>query len=451
VTDVRGRITGGRRAAGEAAKVPSVGGAVAKFVLASLVAVVVFFVGTLFVVRELGRREAVRNARELAQLAGQGIVEPTITSEVLAGRRSALSRLDRVVQERVLSDRVVRIKIWTRGGRIVYSDEPRLIGSRYHLPREEQEVLVTGVAHAELSDLAKAENRYERGQGKLLEVYVPIRAPDGTPLLFEMYERVGSILSSSRTVWLPVAFVLLVSLVLLWLVQVPLAWSLGRRLEQGQRERELLLVKAIEASEVERRRIAGDLHDGVVQDLAGISYSLAAAAGGASDGPRADLMRALDEAASGTRESVRRLRSLLVEIHPPNLHAAGLEAALSDLLAPLTARGVAATLDVSDGLTADPDAEALIYRAAGEAIRNVGRHAHAKNVSVRVTANGAGMRLEVSDDGRGFSPEERERRRGEGHLGLSLLEEMVQHLGGSLEIRSQPGAGTTVAVELPST
>lgn len=99
---------------GESAKTPSVGAAVTKFVLASLVAVLVFSIGTFFVLRQLGRREAVRNAREVAQLAGQGIVEPSITSGVLTGRPEALARLDRMVQERVLSDRVVRVKIWTR-------------------------------------------------------------------------------------------------------------------------------------------------------------------------------------------------------------------------------------------------------------------------------------------------------------------------------------------------
>ena len=416
--------------------------------LAGLVAVVVFFVGTLFVVRELGRREAIRNARDVAQLAGQGIVEPTITNGVLAGRRRALGLVDRAVQERVLSDRVLRVKIWTRRGRIVYSDEPRLIGSTYELEPAEQKVLITGIAHAEISELAKLENRYERDEGKLLEVYVPIRAPDGTPLLFETYERLGPLVSGRRSVWLPFAIVLLVALVFLWLAQVPLAWSLARRLKHGQREREALLVKAVEASEVERRRIAGDLHDGVVQDLAGISYSLAAAADRTPHD--ADVARTLSAAADGTRESVRRLRSLVVEIHPPNLHAAGLEAALSDLLAPLAARGVDVKLEVSDGLAASPEAEALLYRAAVESIRNVRRHAGAHAVSVDVGAHDSSVRLLVSDDGRGFAQEERERRRGEGHLGLSLLEEIVEQAGGSLEVRSRPGAGTTVAVEVPS-
>jgi signal transduction histidine kinase len=71
-------------------------------------------------------------------------------------------------------------------------------------------------------------------------------------------------------------------------------------------------------------------------------------------------------------------------------------------------------------------------------------------VDVHVRRNGHGVRLEVRDDGCGFSLEEREQRRAEGHLGLSLLEEMVEHAGGSLEVRSQPGAGTMVAVEVPS-
>jgi signal transduction histidine kinase len=141
----------------------------------------------------------------------------------------------------------------------------------------------------------------------------------------------------------------------------------------------------------------------------------------------------------------------VVEIHPPNLQAAGLEAALSDLLAPLASRDVAVDLDVREPLAASPKAEALVYRSAVEAIRNVQRHAAARTVRVRVRENGTRLLLEVHDDGRGFSAEERALRREEGHLGLALLGEMVEHEGGSVEVRSRPGEGTTVAVEVPST
>ena len=78
---------------------------------------------------------------------------------------------------------------------------------------------------------------------------------------------------------------------------------------------------------------------------------------------------------------MRQLRSLLVEIHPPNLRASGLEAALADLLAPLGARGMATELTVDPGLDLDDDTERLVYRAAAEAVRNVQRHARADGAS----------------------------------------------------------------------
>ena len=74
-------------------------------------------------------------------------------------------------------------------GRVVYSDEPRLIGTRYALDDAKREVLRTGTTRAELSDLSGPENQFERGQGDLYEVYLPVRAPDGTQLLFETYQR----------------------------------------------------------------------------------------------------------------------------------------------------------------------------------------------------------------------------------------------------------------------
>jgi len=423
---------------------------VTQFVLAGLVAVLIFLAGTLLVLGQIGRREGIRDARQFAVLAGQGIVEPNVADGLLAGEPAAVGRLDRVVQERVLGDRVVRVKIWTQAGRIVYSDEPRLIGSVYPRGADEREAFETGVAKAELSDLSRPENRFERGQGKLYEVYLPIRTPNGTPLLFETYQRESAVSSSGRKTWLPFAAPLLASLVLLWLVQVPLAWRLADRLRRSQAERETLLLKALDASADERRRIAADLHDGVVQDLAGLSYSLSAAADSAPAQASAELRQALRDGASGTRDTMRSIRSLLVEIHPPNLHAAGLQAALADLLAPLAARGIEARLNVSGDLEVTREAELLLFRAAGEAIRNVQRHAGARHVEVRLSRDGRRVRLEVVDDGVGFAPAERERRRADGHVGLSLLEELTASVGGRLDVRSVPGEGTTFTVEVPS-
>jgi len=419
---------------------------VTQFALAGLVVLAVFGAGAVLALRSLGNAEALRDARQFATLAGQGIVEPTVAPGLLRGRPEAIAAVDRMVQERVLGERVVRVKLWARDGRIVYSDEPRLIGTRFPLEADKLDVLRTGATKASLSDLSGPENRFERGQGDLYEVYLPIRTPDGTPLLFETYQRRSAVASTGRRIWMPFAALLLGSLLLLWLVQVPLAWRLGRRLQRTQAEREALLVRAVEASDDERRRIAADLHDGPVQDLAGISYSLSdAAQTEKSPATRETLQRS----AAGTRDAMRRLRSLLVEIHPPNLRASGLEAALADLLAPFRARGVETELrvDASPGL--DQDAERIVYRAAAEALRNVERHAGAARVAVTVARKDDGVRLVVADDGAGFAPGDRERRREEGHVGLSLLEELVARAGGRLDVRSAPGEGTTFELELP--
>jgi two-component system, NarL family, sensor kinase len=428
----------------------SVAGAVAQFALTGLVVLALFVLGSVLVFRSLGRGEALRDARQFAVLTGQGIVEPALDDGVLTSDRRSLDGLDRIVQERVLGERIVRVKIWGVDGRIVYSDEPRLVGSTYTLDDSKLEVLRTGAARAELSDLDGPENRFERGQGGLYEVYLPIRAPDGTPLLFETYQRSTSVASTGRRIWLPFAGLLLASLVLLWLVQVPLAYRLARNLRRSQEDREALLVKAVEASADERRRIAADLHDGVVQDLAGISYSLSAAADSTGTQVSPVVRATLREAAMGTRESMRRLRSLIVEIHPPNLLASGLEAALRDLVSPLPSRGIHVSLDISDGLALDDETELLLYRAAGEAIRNVERHAGASNVSVKVGRKDGHARLEVVDDGAGFTRAERERSRADGHVGLSLLEELAARMDGTLDVHSEPGRGTSFALEVPA-
>ena len=421
---------------------------VAQFALAGLAVLAVFGAGALLALRSLGHTEALRDARQFATLAGQGIVEPTIAPGLLDGDREAIAAVDRVVQERVLGERVVRVKVWSRDGRILYSDEPRLIGSRYPLDDAKLDVLRTGRTRAELSDLAGPENRFEQGQGSLYEVYLPVRAPEGTPLLFETYQRTGAVAATGRRIWIPFAALLLASLALLWLVQVPLAWRLDRKLRRTQQAREALLVHAVEASADERRRIAADLHDGPVQDLAGLSYSLSAAAQ-TETSPVA--RENLDRAATGTRDSMRQLRSLLVEIHPPNLRASGLEAALTDLLAPLQAKGIDTELTVGPGISLDEESERLVYRAAAEALRNVQRHANATRICVEVTTSGDRVRLEVADDGEGFEPAERERRREGGHVGLSLLEELAERAGGRLDVRSAPGRGTTFTLELPET
>lgn len=428
---------------------PSTGAAVARFVAGSLLAVAVVAVGGYFALRSITVEEAERNTREQVQLEGALVEAAGLSDGVLSGQPAALARLEALVLGRVLDSSLMRVKIWSRSGRILYSDQRSLIGERYRLGEDERGLFRKGGADAELSDLSKPENRFERAEGELLEAYTTIRTPDGTPVLFEIYQRVGSIKASAARLLGALAPPLLAGLAVLLLFQVPLAWSMARRMQRGHRERERLLESAVDASAQERQRIAADLHDGVVQDLVGVAFGLAPLADEAErrgTGAEASTLRG---AIARLRQGIRGLRTLLVEIHPPNLDSTGLEPALSDLLSPLEGEGVAVELKVEDAASHGAG-NALLYRVAGEAIRNIRAHADARRVRVSVARPAAGtVRLSVEDDGRGFGPEVRARRAGGGHLGLSLLEDLARQEGGSLAIRSSPGQGTRVELEVP--
>jgi two-component system, NarL family, sensor kinase len=421
----------------------SVRTAVAHYAVTGIAALVLLGAAGVYLLRQIGEREAIRNAKQVAEVAGRGVVQPNLTAALVRQDPRAIAAFDRVVRQGALGGRVVRVKIWKPDGTIVYSDEHRLIGSRYPLDAADLRALASDRVEAEVSDLDAPENRFERGYDKLLEVYLPVRSPTGGRLLFETYDRYSSIAASGRQLWLAFLPAILGTLALLWLVQLPLAWRGAHRLREGQEERENLLLHALESSELERRRIARDLHDGAVQDLAGVSFSLTAAAD-APNGFDAETKAVLREAAAGTRRTIRELRTLLVDIYPPDLHRTGLEAALRDLVAPLAPRGIDATVDVPPGLSLPPATETLLYRCAQEALRNVAAHSHARQVDVQIELDAEFARLTVTDDGRGFAGGA-----DEGHMGLTLLTDLAREAGGRLEIVSAPGDGTRVCVEAP--
>ena len=419
------------------------GSGVVAFVLSGAIATLVLAVIGVVVIQRTGRSEAILDAKVLSGFAGEGIVAPILTDAVLQGQPAALAALDRVVHSHILSGTIVRVKIWSPTGRIVYSDNKALIGETYPLGADEVARLKAGGISAEVSDLSRPENRLDRHWDKLLEVYLPIRTLTGSPVLFETYSLYTSVAASGKRVWREFAPAIIGGLLLLELLQEPLAVRLSRRLRQGQRDREALLGRAIQASDLERRRIARDLHDGAVQDLAGISYSLAAAAGATTD-PLA--VGPLTEGADAARRSVRQLRSLLIEIYPPDLQRSGLGAALSDTLAPFAARGVTPSLVLPERLELPPAVEGLLFRVAQEALRNVLAHAQATSVEVAAGSDDGSAWLSVRDNGRGFQPGAAS----EQSFGLRLLSDLAADAGGRLEVTSEPGAGSFLRVEVPT-
>jgi signal transduction histidine kinase len=384
----------------------------------------------------------------MAQFAGRSVLGPVITNEVLAGDPAAMQRLDAIVRQRVLGSQVVRVKVWSADARVIYSDEPRLIGQTFALDAGEMALLQSAQVTAKISHLSDPENVFERPLKKLLEVYVGMRAPGGQPILFEAYFRFTSVDAIAHRVWMLFRPVVLGALAVLFLVQIPLAWSLTRRLRESQQQRERLLQRTLDASERERRIIAADLHDGVVQGLAGASYSLSAMAERAESEGLHDMAQQASSTAARLREWMRELRSLVVSIAPPKLHEEGLAAALSDVAATARSRGVSVRLEVPDDLELSSATETLLYRVGQEAVRNTIAHAEATEVTISLAVEDSGVVvLEVRDNGVGIAS-----RNGSSdgdHLGLRLLSELVGEAGGRFDVHSGD-RGTTVAMKVPA-
>jgi signal transduction histidine kinase len=192
----------------------------------------------------------------------------------------------------------------------------------------------------------------------------------------------------------------------------------------------------------ERNRLALDLHDAVSQKLFALVLSAEAARTLLERDPAAASDQ-VEKLQGQAQEALEELRSLVFELRPPDLEKDGLAGALRkhvELLGRLGEQEL--ELVVDDGIPADPHRDGEVLRIAQEALQNARKHAQANHVAVRLRIDEDGLLLEVEDDGVGFDPDApatRSRR-----LGLTSMEERAQRVGGTLEIRSAPGAGTTI-------
>jgi len=191
-------------------------------------------------------------------------------------------------------------------------------------------------------------------------------------------------------------------------------------------------------------RIAGELHDGVLQRITSISLRLGTAALGLPPGsqPKEEVR----EVEKDLIEVGTEIRQLSHELHPAVLQEKGLPTALSSYCEEFTKlRGLPISYEADEKVDElSPGAALCIYRIAQEALGNVAKHAQAKQVEVRLTRSNGNVCLAVSDDGIGFDPNQES-----GGLGLINMRERVRQLNGTFAFESEPGRGTTVKVEVP--
>jgi signal transduction histidine kinase len=200
-----------------------------------------------------------------------------------------------------------------------------------------------------------------------------------------------------------------------------------------------------EATDEARRHLARELHDSVSQAIYAIVLTAHAAQRRTATDP-VKAREALDTVVELAEAALTEMRALIFELRPEALVDVGLVGALHRQLDGLELRhGLATERDLPD----EPDipfaTKQVLLRVVQEALHNVVKHARASRVQVRAWDEGERLRLQVRDDGVGFDP----RAAFPGHLGHTSMRERLGALGGHLQLSSSPGAGTTVAIDVP--
>ncbi|MDN4611588.1 sensor histidine kinase [Arthrobacter burdickii] len=411
--------------------------AVARFLTVGFLALVLVATPVAFWIRAEAEQHALANARDITQRLADNVVGPLITNQLLAQEPAALRSLDQRLAPWLANGNVTRIKVWDEHGRVVYSDVKSLIGQDFEQEEWARRLLAGGPATATLESQTAEENEYEADSGELVEVYVRSTSQTGAPMIFETYSSGAGVRREQQAVLVGMIPPTLLSLAVLQVAQLIPAVRLARRIQDHQATRTALLRCAIEASDQERRQIAAELHDEVIQNLSGLAYALESEErrGPPSMGP------VFTNARTMLQNDIRLLRAMTSELYPPDLDELGLEASLMRLEAPLVERGIAFRIDIPDNLVLDRDHTVLVYRVAREALVNATKHSSAQAVGIRIRQSSQETQITVSDDGVGFDPSEPGP---DGHFGLRILGDTIRLAGGSLDISSTAGTGTSV-------
>jgi signal transduction histidine kinase len=227
--------------------------------------------------------------------------------------------------------------------------------------------------------------------------------------------------------------------------------GLYNALQLKEAQRTQLLAQVLSAQEEERRRLARELHDRVVQDLTVQIQDLRCCRQAIAAGHTSAAITLLDQILIQERQIVDTLRTLMQDLRPGVLDICGLAGAVEDLAERLAAEtGLAIDCQLPRFPPLPPTMEIGLFRLAQEALTNIRKHAQARHVWVCLTSSDEAIEFAVRDDGRGFAVADVQYTAvATGHFGLAGMQERAAILGGHLTISSSPAAGTTVQCRIP--
>lgn len=419
--------------------------------MAAVLAILVLGIGSGLVAHQIADTSALQDAREGAQAIADNLAAPLVTDAFRDGSPDAIGDLRRLMENRMRDGSIAHVSIYSVDGTVLWSDIDSMIEQQVDFDPDQLEVLDSGQAYAEFSDLSGMPNVVERdAAADYIEAFAPTTGADGEPLLFETYLSTDPIADRRTEVWTYTLIVALVALVVFAAVILPTSLALAGRVRDNRAERSRMARHARQAGDTERRRIAQVLHDGVVQDLSGVGYVLPdlahRVAVGTSRPGDAETLRRLGDVIAG---DVVSLREMMAEIYPPDLLASGLEAALGDVVAE-TPTGAEVVTRIDPDLDLGPGAARMIHVVVREGIRNVARHAAATTVLIEVRRDHDQVHVVVADDGAGVRLGDSEAfPTVDGHFGLRLIADLVGAAGGTLRMVPNEPRGARLEVSFP--
>lgn len=387
--------------------------------LAGIIAVLIAGAATAVAGHAAGEREAIADLRAKTLGLAQLRIQPAVTDALLTGNITAIGEVGAAVRHYVLDNSAARVKIWNREGTIVYSDEPRLIGTHQALQGNELATIRSNTVRSRVSDPSRPENRFERSAGKLLEVDLRIITPNRQPLALEVFYRYSAVESAGGRVWNRFAPFVLGALAALAVVLILIASLLARRL---RRRRSVPELETEAETETETEPIA--LEPFVPEPFVPEPV--------------------VPEPFVPEPVVVESLAPYIAEPTAEPDPGTDLVGALSQLVARTNGGGIASTLDTHDVHNMIPPAVAeMLFRATEETLRN---HDHSTPVTVRVSDRDHVATLDVFDKAGEGEPAAHPTA---GHIDLGALTDLVADAGGRLVVDAAENGGTRVHVEVP--